>query len=116
MSKLVAMAIPIIPGKEGEWKEWLNELRTNRHDEFEASRDAMKVHERTFLQHTPMGDMVIVTLEGEDPAAAFAKFAHGDDAFTKWFVAHVQNVHGIDLANMPEAPMPELVMDSENRY
>jgi hypothetical protein len=29
-----------------------------------------------------MGDMVIVTLEGDDPAAAFGKFVHLKDPFT----------------------------------
>jgi low affinity Fe/Cu permease len=38
-----------------------------RSEEFAESRRRAGLHERTFLQSTPMGDLVIVTLEGEDP-------------------------------------------------
>jgi small ligand-binding sensory domain FIST len=47
------------------------------------------VRERTFHQHTPQGDFVIVTLEGNDPAGAIAKFGQGTDPFTQWFKGQV---------------------------
>src|SRR5215468_7407301 len=97
MSKLLAVAIPILPGKEAEWKKWHDELKTTHYSEFVASRKKLNVHERTFLQHTPMGDMVIVTLEGDDPMSAFSKFGSANDAFTDWFAAGVKAAHGIDL-------------------
>jgi L-rhamnose mutarotase len=114
MSKLFAMAIPILPGKEAEWKKWHDELRTTRYNEFANSRKEMNVHERTFLQHTPMGDLVIVTLEGDDPQGAFAQFAAANDDFTKWFIANVKQLHGVDLTQPPTGPMPELVIDSKS--
>ncbi len=112
MSKLFAITIPILPGKEADWEKWHTELRTTHKSEFEASRKKLNVRERAFLQHTPMGDLVIVTLEGDDPAGAFAQFAAAKDAFTDWFVAGVKNVHGIDLTQPPAGPLPELVIDS----
>jgi hypothetical protein len=115
MSKLFAIAIPILPGKEEEWKKWHNELRTSRHDDFARSREKLKVHERTFLQHTPMGDLVIVTLEGDDPQGAFAQFAAADDEFTRWFKEGVKRTHGVDLTQPPPGPLPELIVDSKMR-
>ena len=113
MPKLFAIAIPIIPGKEEAWKKWQGELRTTRFNDFKDSRSRLNVHERTFLQHTPMGDMVIVTLEGEDPQSAFAGFASADDEFTRWFVQGVKEVHGIDLTQPPQGALPEIIADSK---
>jgi hypothetical protein len=70
------------------------------------------VRERAFLQQTPHGDLVIVTLEGDDPAAAFMKFAEGSDPFTQWFRAKVAELHGVDLAAAFPGPLPQLVADS----
>jgi hypothetical protein len=112
MEKLIAMVVPILPGKTEQWKEFAHELNENRHDDFVASRKRLDVHERAFLQHTPMGDMVIVTLAGPDPENAFKNFASGNDPFTNWFVKEVKEIHGFDLKNQPEGPLPELIIDS----
>ena len=112
MSKIFAIAIPILPGKEAEWRKWHQELTTSRYNDFASSRKKLNVHERSFLQHTPMGDLVIVTLEGDNPQAAFAQFAAADDEFTRWFKEGVKNAHGIDLSQPPPGPMPELIIDS----
>jgi hypothetical protein len=57
-----------------------------RSEEFAESRRRAGLHERTFLQSTPMGDLVIVTLEGKDPAASFGQMMSAKDAFTTWFI------------------------------
>jgi hypothetical protein len=109
---MFAIAFPILPGKTPQWREFIGELNGARKAEFEANRRELGVRERTFFQPTPMGDFVVVTLEGDDPGAAFGKFAQGDDDFTNWFKAQVQEVHGVDLAAPPPGPMPEQVIDS----
>src|SRR5262245_4161869 len=108
---LVAMAFPIPPGKTEQWKTFVGELTGARRAEFNESRRKLDVHERTFLQHTPMGDLVLVTLEGANPEAAFAGFAADNSPFAQWFKAEVQKIHGIDF-NQPPPPMPKLVVDS----
>jgi len=55
---------------------------------------------------------VIVTLEGDDPAGAFAKFGQGTDPFTQWFKAQVMEIHGMDLGKPPPGPLPTLMVDS----
>ena len=109
---MFAMAFPILPGKTDAWREFIKDLGTTRKAEFEASRQAQGVRERTFLQPTPMGDFVVVTLEGEEPAHAFMAFAQGTDAFTTWFKENVANLHGVDLSAPPTGPLPEQVIDS----
>jgi hypothetical protein len=109
---LFAIAIPISQDKAQEFKSFIGQINGARKAEFVASRKALKVRERTFLQHTPHGDMVVVTLEGDDPAGAFAKFGAGSDPFTTWFKAQVMDVHGVDLSAPPPGPIPHMIVDS----
>ena len=109
---LTALAIPILPGKTPEWRTFMEELTGTRQQEFAESRRRAGVHERTFLQQTPMGDFVIVTLEGDDPGRAFGQLMTSTDAFSKWFGERAMAVHG-DIP-VPTTGLPsELVADSE---
>jgi hypothetical protein len=110
---LLAMTFPIPAGKTEQWKKFVGELKGQRKEEFAASRKRLGVRERTFLQHTPHGDMVIVTLEGENPGKAFAEFGQGTDAFTTWFKQQVSEIHGIDLGQPPPGPLSEMIVDSQ---
>ena len=110
---MMAVVLPIVPGKTEDWRAFTEELKGSRRDEFEASRRSVGVHERTFLQSTPMGDLVIVTLEGDDPVASFGRLMQQDDDFAKWFLAHASEAHGFDPSQMPAGDPSELVIDSE---
>ena len=110
---LMAVAFPILPGKTPEWRTWMAELNGSRREDFIASRRAAGVHERTFFQSTPMGDHVIVTLEGDEPGDAFGKMMGANDEFTRWFTARAQAVHGVDLSVPPTSAPSELVVDSD---
>jgi len=110
---LMAVAFPILPGKTPEWRIWMDELNGARRDDFVASRRAAGVHERTFLQSTPMGDLVIVTLEGDEPGRAFGKMTSADDEFTRWFAERAHEIHGVDLSQRPTSAPSELMVDSE---
>ena len=110
---MMAAAFPILPGKTEDWRAWMAEANGARRAEFEASRAEYGIHERAYLQHTPMGDLAIVTMEGKDPAGAFQKFTQGTDEFTKWFLAQASEIHGMDLTKPPPGPPPELIIDSE---
>jgi hypothetical protein len=110
---MMAVAFPILPGKTPEWRTWMAELNGSRHVEFANSRRRAGVHEVTFLQSTPMGDLVIVTLEGDDPGRAFGKMTSADDAFSSWFAERAKEIHGVDLTVRPTGSLSELVVDSE---
>jgi hypothetical protein len=110
----LAIAIPILPGKKANWQEMANRFKTGpMKAALDASRKAAAVHERTFLQETPQGDLVIVTLEtldGGDPMAAFGKVMA--DPTMAEFSAWAADVHGIDPTSPPPA-VPRLVYDSK---
>ena len=109
---LMAVAFPIAPGKTDDWKRFIAELNGAKRADFVASRKGIGARERTFLQPTPMGDLVVVTLEGDNPAQSFGKFVSSTDPFTLWFLQQVKDIHGIDLTQAASGPMPELVIDS----
>ncbi len=110
---LMAVAFPILPGKTPEWRAWQAELNGPRYQEFVESRRRAGVHERTFLQPTPMGDLVIVTLEGDDPEHAFGRMMSADDTFTTWFLERGKAIHGLDPSVVTSGPPSELIVDSE---
>ena len=112
---LIAMAIPILPGKIEQWRQFIGELNGPRRGEYEASRRRLGVHERTYHQSTPMGDIVVVTLDGDDPQGAFARLVDMDDAFTRWFLEQVKEIHGVDLRQPVPGGMPEQVIDSDRQ-
>jgi len=110
---MMAVAFPILPGKTDAWKHFIAELNGSRKAEFVASREKAHVREQTYFQSTPMGDLVIVTLSGEDPGRSFGEMSSADDAFTHWFVEQVKELHGVDVAApMAGGPPSELVIDS----
>jgi hypothetical protein len=110
---MMATAFPILPGKTAEWRAFVEELNGARREEFVESRRRAGVRERTFLQSTPMGDLVIVTLEGDDPAEAFRQMAAATDEFSSWFIERAEALHGVDMSELPTTGSPsELVMDT----
>ena len=112
---MIAFAAPILPGKEEQWRKFMTELQGSRYEDFKASRERYGVHERTFMQHTPMGDIVLITLEGNDPMGSFMEFFKAQDPFAQWFRQQVVDVHGIDLyKGLPGEP-PEFMIDSRDR-
>ena len=107
---MVALCIPIQPGKKAKWQEMADKFSQEPvKSRLNASRKAAGVHERTFLQETPHGDMVIITLEGDNPHEAFGRMMA--DPSIRDFAEWAADVHGID-PNSPPPPMPRLVYDS----
>jgi hypothetical protein len=108
---MIALCFPIVPGKKEKWQEMAAQIsKEPLKSKLNASRAAAGVHERTYLQETPKGDLVIITLEGPTPFESFLKVM-ADPAmadFSKW----VAEVHGLDPNGPPPTP-PKLVYDSK---
>ena len=76
---LMAVAFPILPGKTAEWRAWMDELNGARSAEFADSRRRAGVHERTFLQSTPMGEPLYRSL-GFTPGGRYEEWVPGRSA------------------------------------
>ena len=104
---ILAMCMPILAGKKEKWQAMMD--RVTNDPNFAASRTDAGVHERSFLQETAAGDFVILTFEGDDPEASFAKIMQNMPAD---FADFAMDVHGMDV-NAPPPQMPKLVFDSK---
>ena len=107
---LIALCFPIVPGKKQKWQELAAQFsKEPLKSKMDRARAAAGVHERTYLQETPKGDLVIVTLEGANPLEAFGKILSdpANAEFAKW----AAEVHGFEPNAPPPAP-PKLVYDS----
>jgi hypothetical protein len=80
-----------------------------RAEELNASNARSNVRkEEWFIQETPQGAMVIVTMKAEDPRLAFETMAASNDPYDCWFKARAEEISGIDL-NQPLPALPERI-------
>lgn len=104
----IAMAAPIVPGKEDAWAEFAGQLTGGRKAEFDDfnTRHRLTDH-RAWLQKNPHGSsVVIIVVEGPGAETFMGEFATSDNAFDKWFTEKVVEVHGFDFS-APPPPLPE---------
>lgn len=107
----LALALPCVPGGADHVRRMAAECQGSRHAEFVDFHHRMGLtSERWYLQQTPQGDLVIITLEG-DPVGAVHRLASSDQPFDQWFKEQSRTVHGVDL-NLPlPGPPPELLLE-----
>jgi hypothetical protein len=107
----IGFVAPLLPGKTDADREamaacWKGERNAAYED---SRRRAGITRETTWLQTTPMGDVAVVVLEADDIGTAMGALATSTEPFDVWFRDHVQQVHGISLAE--GFPPPELILD-----
>jgi hypothetical protein len=111
MPQTTCFTLPLLPGTtDRDRDEMLSCWRGPRSSQHRASRARHGItREATWVQSTPVGDVVIVLLESENLAASLYGVATSDDPFDAWFRAHVKTVHGVDLAAGMQPP--EQILD-----
>lgn len=102
---------PLVKGKTEAWKKAVAEMNGPRKAAHRESRKKLGIkREHVSLQHTPMGDMVVVHMEAADPNVMGAMLTSGSE-FDTWFRnAVLVDTHGMD----PKAPPPppvEVILD-----
>lgn len=109
---MAAFSVPIVAGRENDFRRFIEELTSTRQDEFRDfnSRYGLSVH-RTWLESSPNGSyMAVVQLEGPGADTFLEKFPKSDHPFDRWFLEQVSSIHGIDFARTGMR-LPELLMD-----
>jgi hypothetical protein len=83
-----AFCAPTLPDTRDAGRAFITDAFSR--DDMTRSRRALNQNlEVVTVSATPEGDVVAVYLEGQDPAAANAKFAASDDPFDAWFRAEL---------------------------
>jgi hypothetical protein len=100
------LAVPLAPGKTEAWKKYNQEMEGPRKEEYANYHKRLGIKiEQVYLQQTPMGDMVLVRWETDNPQKIFDAFKSSQEPFDKWFREKVM----IECHNMdPAGPMPKL--------
>lgn len=82
----LAFAAPLRPGKADAGRQFAQEAFVNRKTELTESRLAKKgLREEVFLNQTPMGDIIVVNVEGDDPLEENRQFAASNSPYDRWF-------------------------------
>jgi hypothetical protein len=101
---LAFSAPPLGPGRTDEYLAFSAEA-SDRMTEFADARRGYGITvDRSYLNRTPMGDFVVVYLEGEDPMAGNQAFAKSSHPFDVWFRGQVTDILGIDFTQ----PLPPI--------
>jgi Family of unknown function (DUF6176) len=110
----ICFALPILPGKTQDARDFQRELDGPRKAEYAASEQRIGiVKEHWFLQQTAQGDLFLAYMESPAFAQALAQFAQSQDAFDQWFKQRLAAVTGVDLNNPPSGPLSELLSSYE---
>jgi hypothetical protein len=104
----VALAIPIVQGREDDWKELMRQLAGPRAAEFQEMNQRLGlVRHEAWLQEGDEGPALsIVFMEGPGEREFDARLARSDHPFDRWFRQRLGEVHPIDPGAEP-APPPE---------
>ena len=108
------VALPLLPGREGRFKRFCAELAGPRRMAFRDSQKRLGlVREHWFLQSGPAESLVIMVVDGPDPARSLAMMGGSSDPFDVWVREEVRELFGFDMAQPPPS-LPELVVNYES--
>jgi hypothetical protein len=108
----LAMALPILPGKTADARQFCKEVVGARLREFEESERKIRItRESWHLQNTPMGDLMIAYVEGDNPGQSLGMFVASAAPFDRWFKEQVRSFCGVDLNQPPSGPPSEVMFD-----
>ena len=106
---LIAIALPILPGKIEIWKtKMLERMLGDNKKDADAIRNAAGVRERLYLQKVPEGHIVILTFEGINPEAGYSQIIRNSPPE---FAEAVLEIHGLDV-NATQPTLSKLVYNS----
>lgn len=107
-----AFAVPILPGKQEAWRDFLHAMREDRRAEYQNSRTRLGIsREMVWHQQTPNGDLALIFWEGDDPEQIFQRLAASPEHFDVWFRKQALEIHGLDFSQPPTRPPAERVLD-----
>ena len=111
---------PLLPGKEEEWRRFVQEVVEERIHEFEQLRQRLGIrNESVWLTRTTMGESVIAYLEVDAPEWIAPALASSKVPFDVWVKERLLEFHGHAFIHAPRRAAAELIFAypqiSENR-
>ncbi len=110
----LAFVAPVMPGKADIGREFATEAFDTRRDELAGSRRSWGQNaEVVTLMSTPMGDMIAVYLEANDPVEGNRRFAASTESFDTWFKGQCAGIFPPQVDFNEPLPPVEEIFDSE---
>jgi hypothetical protein len=107
--KALILTLPILPGKEEEWRRFAQELEEYPR-EYEDLRRRLGIRsERVWLAQAACGEVALAYAEVEAPEEVIRRLAASEEPFDLWFKDKLLELHGYDLDGPHPKPEPELV-------
>ena len=109
--KSLILALPIVRGKEEEWRRFAQELKETYPREYEDLRRRLGVRAvRVWLVQGACGEVALTCAEAEAPEEVIRRLAASEEPFDAWFKEKLLELHGYDLDEPHPRPEPELVL------
>jgi hypothetical protein len=101
---------PLVPGKEEEWRRFVQEVVEERLQGYEQLRQRLGIrNESVWLARTTMGESVIAYLEVEAPEGLAPALASSRAPFDLWVKERLQEFHGHAFVHAPRRAATELI-------
>ena len=105
------LSAPLLPGKEEEWRRFVQEVIEERLPEYERLRQRLGIrNESVWLARTSAGETVIAHLEAEVPEWVAPALTTSRDPFDEWFKERLLEFHGHDLVHVPKKVAAKLIL------
>ena len=103
-------SLPILSGKREAWIRFVQALRGQRQEEYEALRRRLGiVHEQFWLLESSEQAVAVIVVRSRKPLSSWPGMVEGTQPFVRWLARHFAELHGLAL-NQQRAP-PELIAE-----
>jgi hypothetical protein len=111
------LSAPLLPGKEEEWRRFVQEVIEERLPEYELLRQRLGIRdESVWLARTNAGEMVIAHLEAGTPESIAPTLATSTDPFDVWLKERLLQFHGHALVRVPKKVTAKLIFAYPDGY
>lgn len=110
--KSVVFAAPILPGKMGQFLQFVQDINVTRRAEYEDQQRRLGITRSQFwLQKTAYGDFALIAQDGKDIGEARRTLRASVEPFDVWFRQQIQEIHGNDVVRDTRPPHPRLCIE-----
>jgi hypothetical protein len=104
------LSAPLLPGREEEWRRFVQEVVEERLPEYEQFRQRLGIrNESVWLMRTNGGEMAIAHLEADAPEWIAPTLATSTESFDAWLKERLSQLHGDALAHAPRRAAAKLI-------
>ena len=108
------LVLPILPGREEEWRRFAQDLLGDRLCEYEGLERHLGIRGvRVYLARTSRREVILAYVEAEDPEEAFRRLVASEEPFAEWFKEKLMELHGYDLRRPRMRVSPELIFEHQ---